>query len=178
MGGYYPVYNSCDCSAGLITNNVVQCRACGLTLCDPSGNSGCVKIMEEAVQRRILNQARVPSSQLTSVKGALYIGNEYIKENSSLPPYQNLSDRTQASHQNARYVDRRRTSHKPGQMGPAGDKAYGVDVKHGSYARYLGKLKAQSLSIVTIEEPPKYGNKTRNLTLMNTSNIRNNCKCK
>ena len=164
------IYYFCDCSAGEVTNNVIQCRACGLMLTD---SSGCVKCSEEATQRKILNQVRVPSSQLTNVKGALYIGNEYIKPNKTLPPYQNLSDRREA-HIQTRYVDRRRTRHIPGQMGPVGT---GVDVKHGSYARYLGKLKAQPLSIVTTQQPPKYGNKTRNLTLMNTSNIRNNCKC-
>ena len=36
------------------------------------------------------------------------------------------------------------TANKPGAMTPGG---YGVDVKHGSYARYLGKLKGRTLAL-------------------------------
>jgi hypothetical protein len=36
------------------------------------------------------------------------------------------------------------TANKPGAMTPGG---YGVDVKHGSYARYLGKLKGRTMAL-------------------------------
>ena len=36
------------------------------------------------------------------------------------------------------------TGNKPGAMTPGG---YGVDVKHGSYARYLGKLKGRTMAL-------------------------------
>jgi len=48
----------------------------------------------------------------------------------------------------------------------------GVAAKHGSYARYLGKLKSKHLFVVKSADVPTVGNKTRNFSLINTS-----CKC-
>ena len=167
------VYYYCDCSAGTVPNSVAQCRACGLYLCNDT--SGCKISIQKAIQRQILKQVRVPSSQITNVKGAINIGSEYITRDLNVPiqAHQNMSDRLHP-HIQTRYVDRRRTSHKPGQMGPVGT---GIDVKHGSYARYLGKLKGPSLATQTTKEPAKIGNKTTNFTLINTASMRNYCKC-
>jgi hypothetical protein len=50
----------------------------------------------------------------------------------------------------------------------------GVDVKHNSYARYLGKLKAKELIPVRISQNPLVGNKTQNYRL-GGSILYNNC---
>ena len=61
------------------------------------------------------------------------------------------------------------TRDRPGSMRPGGK---GVDIKHGSYARYLGKLKTPDLVVSKSKTPPIYGNKTKNLSLINTK-----CEC-
>lgn len=43
------------------------------------------------------------------------------------------------------------TANKPGAMTPGG---YGVDVKHGSYARYLGKLKGRTMALGQVADMP------------------------
>ena len=61
--------------------------------------------------------------------------------------------------------------HRPGAGGSAG---VGVDVKHGSYARYLNRLKSKSLatqpSSCGVSDgqgvKPKYGNKRRNIGMV------------
>ena len=81
------------------------------------------------------------------------------------------------------------TANKPGAMTPGG---YGVDVKHGSYARYLGKIKGQAMALGTAAnvssmevckgpdtdpKPPacssSINNKSYRFTLVNTRN----CLC-
>ena len=61
----------------------------------------------------------------------------------------NQSDRNQISYNTnnnvvtrGNSVKRSITSNRPGSMAPGG---YGVDVKHGSYSRYLGKIKANNI---------------------------------
>ena len=162
----------CD-NSGEILNKVVQCRACGGCV----GNN-CHLYNKEATQRQILKQVRISESQLTDVNATFSIGNKFYT-NGPVLGIQAMSDRTVPGIP-TRYVGRRGgykgnsvkysiTSHKPGSIGPVGS---GVDVKHGSYARYLGKLKTPPLAHVTEQKPPKYGNKTKNLSLINTK-----CPC-
>jgi len=114
------------------------------------GDASCGKSCEEATQKRILNQVRVSESQFIDVKKAFYIGNERLSHSSagiiSRPKMSNMSDRNVSE--------------------------AGVDVKHGSYTRYLGKLKARHLILTKEVNTPLIGNKTRNFSLINTS-----CKC-
>ena len=144
------VSNLCDCSFTKIYNAVVQCRSCGG---DCSGNCPKNSFNAESVSRQIQNQAGVSQSQMIGVKDAFYIGGDKIqsiKKNPALKPYNNLSDRSTAHivklssviPTRGDSVSRSVTSNKPGSMGPGGT---GVDVKHGSYARYLGKLKASNI---------------------------------
>ena len=72
------------------------------------------------------------------------------------------------------------TSCKPGSMAPGGK---GVDVKHGSYARYLGKLKSRNIvsdetqqivsSIAGARTRPAMNNKQYRFSIINTTN----CLC-
>ena len=156
----------CDCSGSVkIDNSVIGCRKC-------SGNCGsqCQNLINESIQRLIQKQARVSSSQYVNVLGSINIGNDFLMKPNNLvfTNGQNMSDRIKP-HIQTRYVSRKRTSHKPGCMGPVGT---GVDIKHGSYARYLGKLKTPDLVVSKSKTPPIYGNKTKNLSLINTK-----CEC-
>jgi hypothetical protein len=64
------------------------------------------------------------------------------------------------------------TSLKPGACAPGGT---GVDIKHNSYARYLGRKKAGNLKTqATTTLTPKYGNKTNMFGLVMGSDI---CTC-
>jgi len=63
------------------------------------------------------------------------------------------------------------TSLKPGACAPGGT---GVDIKHNSYARYLGRIKAGNLKTETSSVTPKRGNKTKMFGLIINSNT---CTC-
>ena len=67
------------------------------------------------------------------------------------------------------------TSMRPGSGAPAGT---GVDIKHNSYARYLGRKKAINLrtqSQTSAATVPIQGNKTQSYGLINQSQ---DCNCK
>jgi len=130
----------CDCSGSGIPNNIIQCRG----LCLPTDKIN--------IEKQIQNQVGVSESQMLDVKSTLYIGTDYLDspENSTIYPFKNMSDRRNAHFTKNNNVPTRGnsvrssvTSNKPGSMVPGGK---GVDVKHGSYARYLGKLKAPLVS--------------------------------
>ena len=114
--------------------------------------------LREITAKRIQNQVRVIPSQYISVLSAVTISGG----KSNLPITQptlgffgvneNQSSDRNKLHIQTRYVPSRgnstRTSitrHRPGSMGPAGKKAVGIDEKHNSYARYLGRIKAKNL---------------------------------
>jgi hypothetical protein len=65
------------------------------------------------------------------------------------------------------------TSNRPGSMKPGGT---GVDVKHGSYARYLGKIKANNISVqsdgksnIPVNSKNINNNKLYRFTIINTN---------
>ena len=148
--------NLCDCS-GTIINAVVQCRACGGscigTNCHTSFN-------KQNIQARIQNQVGVPESQKMDVKSAVTINGDVYKHLPNIPRkgsmtwgtpnnLRNRSDRVNPHSVANNNVPTRGnsvrssvTANKPGSMVPGGR---GVDVKHDSYARYLGKLKASNI---------------------------------
>jgi len=107
-------------------------------------------------QLLIQNQRRVPASLYTMNLGAStvagYLGG--TRSNKPTMKYSNVnwnqrSDRNVPAVQK-RYVPTRGSStmssvtrHRPGSSGPAGK---GVDIKHGSYDRYLARKKAKNLN--------------------------------
>lgn len=56
------------------------------------------------------------------------------------------------------------TAHRPGASRPGG---VGVDVKHGSYARYLAKRKGKVLTTVKVDKKPLRGNKYQSYNIIN-----------
>ena len=171
-----PTLNLCGCSPTDFVG-VIQCKSCCTGNC--SGSS----INNENIEKIIQNQVRVSQSQLLDVKGAITIGADYL-DTSANPsvshPFQNMSDRREPHgllHTNVptrgNSLRSSITSNKPGSMAPGGK---GVDVKHGSYARYLGKLKAPYLSrtetTILDNNTNIINNKQHRFSLVNA-----NCKC-
>ena len=150
-------YTSSDCSCNIIydasglepcCNNCGRCQCTGAPCLETPG-------MREITQKRIQNQVGVPESQYIDVLSAVTI--QGGKNNLPLQLFANVKQ-SQASDRNRLHIQTRYvpgyganstktsiTRLRPGSMGPAGKNAIGVDVKHNSYDRYLGRLKAKSL---------------------------------
>lgn len=169
-----PTLNLCDCSSNDYIN-VIQCKSCS------TGSS----INKENIEKIIQNQVRVSQSQLLDVKGSITIGADYLDNSNNQYisyPFKNMSDRRVPHGLLYTNVPTRGnsirssiTSNRPGSMAPPGK---GVDVKHGSYYRYLGKLKASHLSrseknIIFDNDIRVNNNKQYRFSLINTAN----CKC-
>lgn len=114
---------------------------------------------EEQTQKIIQNQVRTSGSVYTMNLKSLYINSDDL---SVTKPWNNASDR--------------RVAH--GISGPTTNTSirqnYGVDIKHNSYDRYLGRKKSQYLKTEPISTPvnvPKMGNKTRKFGLINCTKI-------
>ena len=162
----------CDCSGSEILNSVAQCKG----LCLPTD--------KQNIEKQIQNQVGVSESQMFDVKSSVTIGSDYLNSaaNSINYPFKNMSDRRNAHFTQNNNVPTRGnsvrssiTSNKPGSMVPGGK---GVDVKHGSYARYLGKLKAPLVSKLESNNIQSgdtriNNNKNYRFSIINTEN----CKC-
>ena len=173
----------CDCSS-----NDIEYQPCRYISCV----SGCVTNIDlNIIEKRIQNQVRVGESQYIDVLGAVTIANDYLK----LPATISVGNSTWGTANNLRNMSDRRvphglntniptrgnsvkytvTSNRPGGMLPGGK---GVDVKHDSYARYLGKLKGKKMALVSKDfiQPPLtavINNKSFGFSLVNTSR----CSC-
>lgn len=138
-----------DCSCtGDIVYGVVQCKGCSNTYCqtcDPSGS------YLDITQKRIWNTVRVPASEYVMNLASLSV----YQAPSTDPKYSNvnwnqMSDRALPANLNISKIKvvpshgnsthRSITRDRPGSMRPGGK---GVDIKHGSYARYLARLKGK-----------------------------------
>ena len=153
-----PIPNLCKCSDTSL-NGVVQCRSCGGNCIGTDCQN--TSFYQKVIQARIQNQVRVPESQKMDVKSAVTItGDTYKNLPNTQPPLgstvwgnpnnlRNMSDRVNPHYTANNNVPTRGnsvrssvTANRPGSMVPGGK---GVDVKHDSYARYLGKLKASNI---------------------------------
>lgn len=138
-----------DCSCtGDIIYGVVQCKGCSnayCQTCDPSGS------YLDITQKRIWNTVRVPASEYVMNLASLSV----YQAPSTDPKYSNvnwnqMSDRALPANLNISKItvvpshgNSTRSSitrDRPGSMRPGGK---GVDIKHGSYARYLARLKGK-----------------------------------
>ena len=118
----------------------VGCRACGAALISNKNDKYNIK--------RIENTVRVPSSEYTMNKSSL---NVYTPPKSQFAyvNWNQMSDRAVPgvthsnvpSHGNSTRSSLTRM--RPGSMSAGGSK--GVDMKHGSYDRYLARLKGKSV---------------------------------
>ena len=156
----------CECSGTTISYN--NYGRWGTGTCETC-KSYCFPDHLIQTEKQIQNQVGVSESQMIDVKSAFAIGsqlmqfprnyNRYINNY----PHRNLSDRTNASNSAINFYNNvptrgsstrsSITSNKPGSMVPGGK---GVDVKHDSYARYLGKLKASNIYFNENKQHPNY----------------------
>ena len=113
-----------------------------------------------ATQKIIQKTVRVPSSLYSNNLASLYINSNNLGTNK---PWNNSSDRIQAHGQNS---NSKSSSIKQN---------YGVDIKHNSYARYLGRKKSQNLKsdkegskqVANSTWPTYWGNKTYKFSIVN-----------
>ena len=152
----FPFSNQ-DCSCNEILETPPCCNNCGRCQCT---GAPCLMTpgIREITQKRIQNQVRVPQSQFISVLSSVTISGGKTNlpiNNPNLGFFgvnQNQSSDRNRLHIQTRFVPSRGNStkssltrHRPGSMGPAGKNAIGVDEKHNSYARYLGRIKSRNL---------------------------------
>ena len=108
----------------------------------PITYEGCIPISKIQIQKDIQKQIKVPSSLYTMNKSALAINSNNL--NNSNKNWNNMSDR--------------KLKH-----------GSGVDIKHNSYARHLGKLKSNNLKTENENNliMPLKGNKNRKFGISN-----------
>ena len=117
------------------------------TQCHSCVNDLSSSLNEIQTQKIIQNQVRVPSSLYTMNLGSLYINSDNPHNNKA--SWHNASDREKQHNK-------------------------GIDIKHNSYARYLGRKKSQYLKtqpISTQAAIPLMGNKRRNFSIVNCTKI-------
>lgn len=168
----------CSCSGGIIYG-VIQCRSCSCN-CDASGVCTSANLTD-ITQKRIWNTVRVPASEYTMNMASL---NTYQKSTSTYDNvnWNQMSDRALPSNSlvtSVKTVPSRGNSTKssltrdrPGSQAPGGK---GVDIKHGSYARYLARLKGKG-PLRTQKDTgltPVNGNKTKSYGIVRSRN----CMC-
>ena len=161
-------------------NPVIGCRACGRFASGTDApqydntETAIPYVVDIPTQKRIQNTVRVDGSEYIMNKGALSV---YTKP---VATYQNvnwnqMSDRAVPGvvHRNVpSFGSSTRSSitrMRPGSMSAASSNqpgSKGVDMKHGSYDRYLAKLKGRKplrtqTQLSTANTIPVHGNKTR-----------------
>ncbi len=195
----------CSCTGDIIPNTV-QCKSCGCTYsCDENGctASNCSPAnVINITQKRIWNTVRVPSSEYTMNLGSLsvyqrpstdilYHGVNWNQmSDRALPANLDISKITVVpSHGNSTKYSL--TRERPGSQRPGGK---GVDVKHGSYARYLARLKGkgplrtqQNTTLTSQVAGPNgqniaiannvIGNKTKSFGIVANSSKAGSCLC-
>lgn len=159
--------NNCYCPGSSRIPLVIQCRTC------KTGNWPLPPTFSYANQKRIWRASRVDQSQYLDSISSL---NVYTQPTLSIGVNWNqMSDRAIPSVVKRNVPSRGSstkssiTRERPGAQSAPG---VGVDVKHGSYHRYLERLKGKGPS--RTQSPnnniPLYGNKTRSYGISNTSN--------
>lgn len=167
----YYTLNNCKCHGASRIPLVVQCRVC---------INKKSKTDSDATQKRIWKASRVAQSQYLDSISALNVYEAPLLAH-ALVNWNQMSDRASAgivkrnvpSHGNSTKYSI--TRERPGSQSAPG---VGVDVKHGSYHRYLERLKGKGPAR-TQEIPattPAYGNKTKYYGISNTH--KGQCGCK
>ena len=151
-------------------DRVIGCKGCGSS----SRQTAIPYVASVSTQKRIQHTVRVDGSEYTMNKGALTV---YTRPVST---YQNVNWNQMSDRAVPGVVHRNVPSHgsstrssitrmRPGSMSApstAAQGSKGVDMKHGSYDRYLAKLKGKKplrteTQSSTANVVPQYGNKTR-----------------
>ena len=178
--------DSCYCYYGDTQTPPIQCKSCVNTEpCQGEKNGelfGCQVVdpnLKKITQQKIWNQTGVYTSEYILNKSSLTVING--RKNKPLRKF-NFVNWNQSSDRNIPSLQKKivatrgnslkqtLTSLRPGGSSPGG---YGVDIKHGSYDRYLNRKKGKNLrGSPNIDIKPKFGNKTRTYSLIS------GCECK
>ena len=150
-------YTNCTCNTTSSTENSgSKCYAC-------KGKTNSVII----TQKQILNQVRVPSSLYMMNLAALTIANRTTTKNNQASDRENPSKQVIYLSSNGNSTRSTLLGMKPGASSVGGK---GVDIKHNSYARYLGRKKAQFIRTENTNSPtPLFGNKTKAYGILSQS---------
>lgn len=176
----YSVCASCWFPYFTAPNPVIGCRACGKFASGTDApeydntETAIPYVADIPTQKRIQNTVRVDGSEYIMNKGALSV---YTKP---VATYQNVNWNQMSDRAVPGVVHRNVPSHgsstrssitrmRPGSMSAASTNiqgSKGVDMKHGSYDRYLAKLKGKKplrtqTHLSTVNNVPVQGNKTR-----------------
>ena len=150
---------------------VIGCKGCGSV---SNGQTAVAHVASIPTQKRIQHTVRVDGSEYTMNKGALTVYTHPVAT------YQNVNWNQMSDRAVPAVVHRNVPSHgsstrssitrmRPGSMSAPSSTVQGskgVDMKHGSYDRYLAKLKGKKplrtqTQQSTANVVPQYGNKTR-----------------
>ena len=178
MSNTFNYLYDCSCNGGIIYNSI-QCKGCGgnnnqiqCQYCDSNGTATVI------TQKRIWNTVRVSESEYASNLVALNVytpplpqygfvnWNQYSDR--ALPSGLRLSSNNIVPSR-GNSTKSSLTRQRPGACAPGG---IGVDVKHGSYARYLARLKGRGPAKTQTPNPlitPVKGNKTQYYGIANSS---------
>jgi hypothetical protein len=178
MSNTFNYLYDCSCNGGIIYNSI-QCKGCGgnnnQSQCQYCDNNGTATVI---TQKRIWNTVRVSESEYASNLVALNVytpplpqygfvnWNQYSDR--ALPSGLRLSSNNIVPSR-GNSTKSSLTRQRPGACAPGG---IGVDVKHGSYARYLARLKGRGPAKTQISNPliiPVKGNKTQYYGIANSS---------
>lgn len=163
-----------------VPNPVIGCRACGKFASGTNApqydntETAIPYVADIPTQKRIQHTVRIDGSEYTMNKGALTVYTQPVSTYQNVN-WNQMSDRAVPGvvHRNvpSRGSSTRSsiTRMRPGSMSAASTSVQGskgVDMKHGSYDRYLAKLKGKKplrteTQSSTANIVPQYGNKTR-----------------
>jgi hypothetical protein len=136
--------------------------ACNNNTENSSGNCYVCKGKTNSViitQKQILNQVRVPSSLYMMNLSALTIAQRITTTNNQASDREKPSQQVISLSSHGNSTRGTLLSSKPGASSVGGK---GIDIKHNSYARYLGRKKAESMRTENTDSPnPLFGNKTK-----------------
>ena len=173
-----PLYPCAECIFSATDNPLFynnRCYACQNGGC--FGSDGC----NNAEQRRIQNVVRVPASEYTQNLAGLNVYEKPLAKYANVN-WNQMSDRAQpgvvrsnvSSHGNS--TRHSITRMRPGSSSAAGQ---GVDMKHGSYDRYLNRLKGKGPYRTETKAAPApiQGNKVLKYGIVNSYRYSSGCVC-
>ena len=180
----------CSCEAIEFSDSTNNCRSYSCIDTSYCNSNLCKEQTLKIKEAKIQNQVSVSQNHMLSVVTAFTIrgnkDNATTSKNGSMiwgnsNSLRNQSDRALPHFPKNNNVPTRGnslnssiTSNRPGSLKPGGT---GVDVKHGSYARYLGKIKANNISVqsdgksnIPVNSKNINNNKLYRFTIINTKN--------
>lgn len=162
------IYENCSLGIYGVLYGAVQAKTCG----------NCTSLEEafmNSTQHKIWNTVRVPASEYTMNRGAVSVYTPALPAHANVN-WNQYSDRAVAAQVRVDVPRHGNSAHssitrmRPGSTSAAGA---GVDVKHGSYARYLARLKGRgplrAQNPATAAAAPLYGNKTMKYAIVNSA---------